>query len=197
LKVHIQQAKQLLFMKTEIEFDDLGSADLIKGAIYKGGLKNNLSSEPLSKLLKVGNQSGIRFTGTTEKPKMVVLFTSLNDKDWPDLIQDDKVIYYGDNKIPGKEIHDLPGNKILRNIFNEFHLSNSLVYPPILLFTKGEKGFDRIFLGKLKPGYNLMDETEDLIAIWKTKNGERFQNYKAFFTILPEEIIKRDSLPIF
>lgn len=34
-------------------------------------------------------------------------------------------------------------------------------------------------------------ETEDLIAIWKTKNNQRFQNYKAIFTLLPVQTITR------
>ena len=34
-------------------------------------------------------------------------------------------------------------------------------------------------------------ETEDLIAIWKTQNNQRFQNYKAIFTLLPVQIITR------
>jgi len=177
-------------MKT-IEFDNLRTADLIKGALYKGGIKNNLSSEPISKLLPVGNQSGIRFSGKAEKPSLVALYTTLADNDWNDIIDVDRVTYYGDNKVPGKEIHDSPGNKVLRAVFNSYHLSERKEYPPIYLFIKGQNGFDRIFAGALKPGYYNMTESEDLIAIWKTKGNKRFQNYKAVFTILPIDIIER------
>ena len=63
--------------------------------------------------------------------------------------------------------------------------------PPIFLFSKGVTGFDRIFKGLLVPGSSNHMETEDLIAIWKTKNNQRFQNYKAIFTLLPVQTITR------
>lgn len=175
-----------------IPFEQLEGAHLIKGATYKGGRVPNLSSEPISKLLPVGNQSGIRFSGSTTSPKLVVLYTTLKDKDWPDEIISNKIIYYGDNKSPGKEIHDLPGNQVLRSIFNNFYLKKE--YPLILLFSKGFEGFDRIFHGVLMPGHNNLSEMEDLVAVWKTKDKERFQNYKATFTLLPVEIIKRENI---
>jgi hypothetical protein len=177
-----------------IPFESLKNADLVKGAIYKGGKAANLSSEPISKLLPVGNQSGIRFSGTIGVPKLVTLYTTLTDNEWPDEISADKVIYYGDNKSPGKEIHDSPGNQVLRSVFNNFYLRNE--YPLILLFSKGIEGFDRVFHGVLAPGFKGLGETEDLIGIWKTKDGKRFQNYKAVFTLLPTEIIERECLEL-
>ena len=81
-------------MKTVIEFNKLATTDLIKGAIYKGGVVNNLSSEPISKLLPVGNQSGIRFSGKIENPNVVVLYSTFKNPDWPDSIEDDLVTYY-------------------------------------------------------------------------------------------------------
>jgi hypothetical protein len=181
-------------MRTVIEFKALKSADLIKGAVYKGGQANNLSSEPISKLLPVGNQGGIRYAGRYDNPSLIVLYTTLSDSDWPDSIIGDKVTYYGDNKEPGKEIHELPGNNALRSLFNNYYVSKKQSFPPILLFSKGETGFDRIFEGLLKPGYAQMGETEDLVAVWKTKEGKRFQNYKAFLTLLPVERIERNTL---
>lgn len=181
-------------MDKVIPFELLKDADLIKGATYKGGSASNLSSEPISKLLPVGNQSGIRFSGTTAFSKLVVLYTTLKDNDWPDEIISNKVVYYGDNKSPGKEIHDLPGNQVLRSIFNNFYLKKE--YPLILLFSKGHEGFDRIFHGVLAPGFKDLDEMEDLIAVWKTKNGERFQNYKAVFTLLHTEVLTRENIKL-
>ncbi|MCE7066681.1 hypothetical protein [Dyadobacter sp. CY326] len=179
-------------MSKVIPFNFLKTSDLIKGATYEGGIASNLSSEPISKLLPVGNQAGIRFIGTVATPRLVVLYTTLNDRDWPDELTSDKVIYFGDNKSPGKEIHDTIGNQVLRSIFHSFYLRKS--YPPILLFSKGFKGFDRIFRGILAPGYEGLNEMEDLIAVWRTKEGERFQNYRAVFNILPVEIVERDTL---
>jgi len=50
--------------------------------------------------------------------------------------------------------------------------------------TKGEKGRDVNFRGLAAPGAIGIPQTEDLVAIWKTKTGQRFQNYRAIFTIL-------------
>ncbi|MBL7854248.1 MAG: hypothetical protein JNL17_07610 [Cyclobacteriaceae bacterium] len=178
----------------QVEFDALEDADLVKDAVYKGGYKNDLSSEPISKLLPVGNQSGIRFSGKAENPRLVVLYTTFSDKDWPDTIVDDMIVYYGDNKSPGKEVHELPGNRVLRAVFDRFYLSDKKDFPPIFLFSKGELGFDRVYRGLLRPGYKDLAETEDLIAVWKTKNNRRFQNYKAFFTILSDEVFERSRI---
>lgn len=36
-----------------------------------------------------------------------------------------------------------------------------------------------IFRGLAVPGAISIPQTEDLVAIWKTKSGQRFQNYRA------------------
>ena len=174
-----------------IDFNKLNKSDLIKDCICKGGDANNLSSEPISKILPVGNQSGIRFAGTSEQPSLVVLYSTFSDIDWPDIINRGLVTYYGDNTEPGREIHETLGNRLFRGIFNNLHLNRKNEVPPIFLFSKGSTGFDRIFKGLLVPGSTNHLETEDLIAIWKTQNNQRFQNYKAIFTLLPVQIITR------
>lgn len=42
------------------------------------------------------------------------------------------------------------------------------------------------------PGYPGISGTDDIIAIWKTTNRQRFQNYRAIFTILDIPFISRD-----
>jgi hypothetical protein len=172
-------------------FENLSNANLHKGCSYQGGPQFNLSSEPISKLLPVGNQGGIRCFGSIDSPKLIVLYSTFQDVDWPDVIQNDLLIYYGDNKNPGREIHETNGNEILRNIFNNLHLGKKRAIPPVFLFEKGKKGFDRVFRGLLVPGNSKIPETEDLVAIWKTKENQRFQNYKAVFSFLPTSIISR------
>jgi len=174
-----------------INFNELNKPDLVLDCICKGGTASNLSSEPISKILPVGNQSGIRFTGSSEHPLLIVLYSTFNDIDWPDSIDDSILTYFGDNKAPGREIHETPGNKLLRRIFNNLHLDKRIEIPPIFLFSKGARGFDRIFKGLFIPGNSNYSETEDLIAIWRTKEGQRFQNYKALFTLLPVQRITR------
>jgi hypothetical protein len=159
--------------------------------IYTGGNAKNLSSEPISKLLPVGNQAGIRYGGNIESPFIGVLFSTFEDIDWPDRIKGNVLIYYGDNKSPDREIHETPGNKFLRNIFGYFHLKQRIDIPPIFLFSKQGQGFERRFDGLVVPGNYQYDQSSDLVAIWQTKNGKRFQNYRAVFTILDTQVISR------
>lgn len=44
------------------------------------------------------------------------------------------------------------------------------------------------------PGAVHLDPSSDLVAIWKSVDGQRFQNYKAFFTILDINRIAREWL---
>ena len=48
------------------------------------------------------------------------------------------------------------------------------------------------FLGLAVPGAEGMGQDEDLVAVWRLKNGERFQNYKAVFTILNQPDVPRE-----
>jgi hypothetical protein len=52
---------------------------------------------------------------------MVVLTSSLSDPDWPDAVDRETGVftYYGDNKRPGRALHDTPrnGNELLGRIF--------------------------------------------------------------------------------
>ena len=54
----------------------------------------------------------------------------------------------------------------------------------IFIFESVGVGRDMIFRGLAVPGTNQLGPREDLIAIWKSFGGQRFQNYKAMFTIL-------------
>ena len=63
--------------------------------------------------------------------------------------------------------------------------------PPFLIFTKGVQRRDVIFRGIAVPGASSLSAADDLTAVWKTKDGERFQNYKAVFTILDEQVVTR------
>jgi hypothetical protein len=42
------------------------------------------------------------------------------------------------------------------------------------------------------PGAKGIGQTEDLVAIWKTKGSQRFQNYRSIFTVLDVPQIPRD-----
>lgn len=176
-------------MRKIYDFNELQTADLVIDAIYEGGKQGNAGDDPISKLIGCGNQGGFRYVGSIETDiKLCVLYSSLSNPDWPDNLDLTTGIltYYGDNKNPGRRLHDTrkKGNEILRKVFNDLHQNNRQSTPPFFVFTKGPKGRDVVFRGIAVPGAEIINQTEDLIAIWKTKSGERFQNYKSIFTIL-------------
>jgi len=184
-------------------FSDLGSADLVVDAVYEGGNKGNAGDDPISRLAGVGNQGGFRYIGSI-KPfavKLCVLYSELSDPDWPDAlhIETGRFVYYGDNKTPGHSLHGSTdtgaagkkGNRILQEVFDRLHSNKREEIPPFLVFTKGAKGRDVVFRGLAVPGAPDLSPTEDLIAVWKSKNGRRFQNYVATFTILDVPCVSR------
>lgn len=181
-------------------YEDLTTADLFIDAVYRGGTKGNAGDDPLNRLLGGGNQGGFRYLGSPAKGgiRLCILYTDLSDPDWPDTIIEETgtFIYYGDNKRPGHDLHDTPrqGNLILKDIFDALHTGNRHKIPPIFVFSKGPKGRDVVFRGLAIPGAEGIKQTEDLVAVWKSVNGKRFQNYRATFTLLDEAKISREWL---
>ncbi len=185
-----------------IPFIKLPQTDLIVDAIYEGGSAGNAGDDPISKLIPgIGNMAGFRYSGKGERKKLIVLYTSGEDKDWPDIFDLNRGMftYYGDNRTPGHELHDTPrkGNLILKQIFMDLHEHDENSYksiPPIFIFTKypTENSSRSVqFRGIAVPGLSGMSSTEDLVAIWKSTKGQRFQNYKAVFTTLDASTISR------
>jgi hypothetical protein len=186
---------------TTVKFADLPTSDLIVDAIYESGAKGNASDDPLAKLLPVSNQGGFRYVGkfSGNSIRAVVLYSSMDDINWPDFLDEETGIfnYYGDNKKPGRELHDTPrkGNLLLKKLFDEAHSLNNedrKNVAPVFVFTKAGVRRDVIFRGLAVPGAGSMSFTEDLVAVWKTDAGSRFQNYRAIFTILDIPKIKRE-----
>lgn len=182
-------------MQKIFEFEELHGSDLIVDALYKGGKNGNTKDDPLSKILGCGNMGGIRIRGTINKPYLVLLYSSLTDLDWPDSIdiQTGIFTYFGDNKSPGVPLHKSKkkGNIILNSAFKALHDNIRENIPPFFVFTKNSQGRDVIFRGLAVPGAKNYTSYEDLIAVWKVREGRRFQNYKAIFTILDVAEISR------
>lgn len=185
--------------RKQFSFKELETADLFVDAMYKGGTFGDIRDDPLSKLLGCGNQGGFRIVGNskTSEYQLAVLYSSLADPDWPDSLDSETglFVYYGDNKRPGHELHDTPrkGNSLLRFCFGAIHSAPSRRdrVPPFFVFTKGSEGRDVVFRGLAAPGSRMVKPTEDLVAMWKSAGGERFQNYRAYFTILNVPVILR------
>lgn len=180
------------------KFEDIingNISSLIIDAIYENKKPYiNKSCEVLSKLMKVKNSGGFRPIGqwkSTFDVKYVVLYSTKEDIYWQDVLDEElgMYTYYGDNQVAGRELHDtnLGGNVILRESFNyamSDNLNDRVKIPPFFLFEKTDSG-DIRFSGLLVPGYKAIDSREWLTSLWaKRKEGGRFQNYKAIFTIL-------------
>lgn len=184
-------------------FSELPNANLVVDAIYESDrTAPGFSGEPLGPLTRTGNQGGFRFCGPKSSPKLVVLYTTLDEPDWPDAIDEENglFVYYGDNRKPGFELHDPQtgrgGNHILRRVFELAHAGPSAraMVPPFLIFSKGNQGRDVVFRGLAVPGANHLDASADLVATWKSADGHRFQNYRAVFTFLDVGRVDRSWL---
>lgn len=183
----------------EFRFDELKTANLVVDAAYKGGTLGNASDDPIASLLPVGNQGGFRVYGKKSTPgcRMIVLFSTLAEPDWPDHLDAEtgRFTYFGDNRRPGSELHDTPrgGNRLLRLCFDAIHANppQRQHVPPFLVFSKVGDGRDVRFRGIAVPGAAAVSPVDDLVAIWKTTENQRFQNYRAVFTVLDVPVVPR------
>ncbi len=186
----------------KVSFADLGSADLLIDATYEGGVAGHRGDDPLHPLLGVGNAGGFRIKGSVVKKdvRYGVLYTSGADPDWPDVLDVSTGLftYHGDQKTPGKDLHDTPrkGNLFLRDIFAAGSLGPEAraAIPPLFLFEKAGQGADVIFRGLIVPGGYGVRQDEQLVAIWRSRSGRRYQNYRAVFTVLDVPRVKRSWL---
>jgi len=178
--------------------DELASSDLMIDAHYAGSRNGNSSDDPLTKLLSVSNQGGFRIRGKRDDPRMIVLLSSMEDMDWPDDLDLSTGVftYYGDNKKPGRKLDETNryGNNLLELIFARHHAGLRHLVPPILIFTKAGLYRDVVFRGLAVPGHVGSTHNDDLVAVWHASKGQRFQNYKATFTILDLPEIRREWL---
>ncbi|MDL1862227.1 restriction endonuclease [Betaproteobacteria bacterium PRO7] len=176
--------------------NELETADLIVDALYEGILRENRTyADPLNKLVNVSNRGGFRYRGTKDAPTLVVLTSNLAEPDWPDELDapTGRFVYYGDNRKHGRELHETGryGNHLLRIMFDCLHLGHRHLCPPVLIFTalRARRAF--VFRGLCAPGFAGVPPTQDLVAIWKATEGQRFQNYRAVFTVLDAAVVPR------
>lgn len=180
-----------------IKFEELKTANLIVDKVYEAGQKNNFSGEVLSKLMMVGNQGGFRYrvqNNQKDKCAYYVLESTQNQIDWIDDVdlEQGTVTYYGDNRVPGKDLHDkkLVGNNALKVCFELLQQGKRIEIPPFFYFER-EGIRNRKFVGLLVPGDDECRGEDQLIAIWRSREKLRYQNYKARFSILDVNMIDR------
>ena len=199
------------------KFEDLGTANLIQQAVYKGGSnKNPMKDDPLSKIFiiegcekGIGNQGGFRKTSKEKDGRkingtiaFVVIVDSGKQVEWPNEMDEDTGIftYYGDNRTVGNNIFRTKnlGNKFLYEIFSKSYLGpdERATIPPIFIFKSTGSGSDKKFIGLAVPGVRGKSMEESLERrVFKVDEGE-FENYVANFTVLDVEggVIDRDWL---
>jgi len=114
-----------------IPFSELSTADLRVDAIYQGTRRGNAGDDPLPHLLDLSTGGGFRWRGDLKRNQLqlVVLKTSMDDPDWPDALDRETGVftYFGDNKHPGRDLHDTGrgGNLVLRSLFDNAYLLRS------------------------------------------------------------------------
>lgn len=199
------------------KFEDLGTSNLIQGAVYEGGSnKNPMKDDPLSKIFiiegcqkGIGNQGGFRKTSKEKDGKkvngtiaFVVMVDSGKQAEWPNKMDEETGIftYYGDNRTAGNDIFKTKnlGNKFLYEIFSKSYSGpdERATIPPIFIFKATGNGCDKRFIGLAVPGVRGKGMEEALERrLFKVDEGE-FENYVANFTVLNVEggVIKREWL---
>ena len=82
-----------------------------------------------------------------------MITTSMADPEWPDNLAPETGVftYYGDNKQPGRELHDTPryGNLLLRTIYEALHTGHGTGYLRYLIFASTGRYRDMAFKGLL------------------------------------------------
>lgn len=148
------------------------------------------AGDVISKLFPVGNQGGFRYCGPRSNPELIILCTSGRDPLWRDELDNEagSFLYYGDNKKPGVLNQTKPGgNQVLENVFAMASSDDPEVrrkIPPIFVFESAQ-GRDMKYLGLVAPGIKWKPKKDWLIAVWGSNAiGDRFQNYKALFTVI-------------
>src|SRR5205823_3336856 len=95
---------------------------------------------------------------------------------------------------PGRKLDRTPvgGNRLLEHVFDRLHTGRRHTIPPFLAFEslKAADGKSYMkFLGLACPGAPGISALEDLVAVWRVKGTDRFQNYRSTFTVLKEETV--------
>jgi Restriction endonuclease AspBHI N-terminal len=108
-----------------VPFEELQSADLVLDRVYRSGTARSVAADPLNRLIPVGNAGGFRYKGSSQAPRLIALYTTGAEDDWPDSLDPATSVftYYGDNRKPGRDLLDTPrhGNEILQRTFARAH----------------------------------------------------------------------------
>jgi Restriction endonuclease AspBHI N-terminal len=89
--------------------------------------------------------------------------------------------------------HPRLGNEILADAIARTHADREApsIAPVFLIFHSNGVGRSVQFLGLAVPGPAALSSDADLVAVWRTLEGQRFQNYRAKFTVLSVPVVTR------
>lgn len=144
---------------------------------------------PGSGMRNMGGIRPLKFTAQKEPvPAGIVLVTDDRSagsasNPWDDLVDipHGRIVYWGDAKFDSKKtVDDFPGNRALRDAFNQVLDSQMALVPPILHFSKRTTGTLQF------NGLCILDRLE---LTWFEDHGRPVRNYRAHLTILDEEFV--------
>lgn len=158
-------------------FDELVDAPIIKNCVYKYGVSDNGSvKNPLTELLGVGNNGGIRPKRTRDGTDYAYFVLVSNNHTWGDEYDPTTGLfrYHGDNSDNSEKAENKRGNKSLLKMLNGR-------IAPLLIFktTWGEEGGSRDafrFIGVAKP-IRRSDGTLDYSKEIFGSGPDSFENY--------------------
>jgi hypothetical protein len=144
---------------------------------------------PGSGMRNMGGIRPLKFTSLREPvTAAIVLVTDertsgSTSNPWEDLVDipHGRIIYWGDAKFDARRtVDEFPGNRALREAFDQVLDSQMALVPPILHFSKRKTGVLRF------NGLCVLDRLE---LTWFEDGGRPVRNYRAHLTILDEEFV--------
>lgn len=193
---------------TSVEIRGIALQDLRVDAVYRNTGRWNNPDDVFNRLFRffdkgINNTSGFRPKSTADgdsdicKSAFCLLITNFEEPEWPDQLDRESGIftYFGDNRKPGRAINqtNLGGNRLLERVYTQLHTGTRSGIQPFLVFENVQQNDGRYmkFLGLACPGAQGVSALEDLTAVWRVQQNDRFPNYRAIFTILRQEIVHR------
>ena len=144
---------------------------------------------PGSGMRNMGGIRSLKFTGLAEQVTAAIILVT-DDRSagsasnpWDDLVDlhHGRIVYWGDAKFDvGRRVDDFPGNRALKEAFNQVLDSQMAVVPPILHFSKRATG---------SLTFNGLCVLERLELTWFEDHERPVRNYRAHLTILDEEFV--------
>jgi hypothetical protein len=142
-----------------------------------------------SGMRNMGGIRSLKFVGLREQTTAAIVLVTdersagSSSNPWDDLVDvwHGRIVYWGDAKFDSKRVvDDFPGNRALRDAFNQVLDGQVAVVPPILHFSKKRTGWLRF------NGLCVLDRLE---LTWFEDQGHPVRNYRAHLTILDEEFV--------